>query len=173
MKNRDVAAGLELFLDFKAAGRGDILQIDAAEAAGNQGYGAHDFVHILGTHAERDGVHIAERLEQGTFALHDRHAGLRADVSQPQHGRSVGDHRHQVGASGQVVTLVHILLNLQAGLRHARRIRQGQVLPRFQRRTADDLDFPLPFIVTLERFRCIIHSGTSFPISHLYTMATV
>ena len=57
------------------------------------------------------------------------HARLRADVPQAQHRGAVGDHGHQIAPAGQLIGLVHVLLDLQAGLGHAGGIGQGKVLP--------------------------------------------
>ena len=82
MENGNAAFFLQLSLDLKAAGSRNILQIDAAPAAAHEVYGVYEFVHILRFHAQGNGVHIAEGLEQHALALHDRHTGLRTDVAQ-------------------------------------------------------------------------------------------
>ena len=69
----------------KQRGGGDVLQVDAAEALGDQGDGLHQLVHVLGVHTDGEGVHPAELLEEGALALHHRHTGGRADVPQAQH----------------------------------------------------------------------------------------
>ena len=50
-----------------SAGRGDILEIDAAERAGDVVHRLHELVHVLRLHAQRERVHIAERLEEHTL----------------------------------------------------------------------------------------------------------
>ena len=59
---RNVADLLESALDLKAARSRDILEVDAAERAGDQLNGTYDLVHILGSHTERERVHVSERL---------------------------------------------------------------------------------------------------------------
>ena len=76
-----VALLLQLPLDLETPGGGDVLQIDAAEAAAHQVDGVDELIHVVGLHAQGEGVHPAEGLEQHAFALHDGHPGLRADVS--------------------------------------------------------------------------------------------
>ena len=164
MENRDIAAFLEPPLDFKAAGGGDVLQVDAAEAARQQAHGVHNIVHTLGPHAQRNRVHVAKGLEQGAFAFHNGHAGLRADIAQAQYRGAVGDHGHQVGATGQVIAQIHVLLNGEAGLGDAGGIGQGQVVPGVQGGAADHLDFAFPFLVQFQRFGSVIHNVIlSFP----------
>ena len=158
VEDGNITLFLQLALDFKAAGRGDILQIDAAEGAGDQVDGIDEFIHVLGLHAQGEGVHIAKGLEQGAFALHDRHTGLGADVTQTQHGGAVGDDRAQVVAAGQLIGFLHILLDLQTGLGNAGSIGQGQVILRGNGHLGDDLDLAAPFLVKPQGLFCVIHS---------------
>ena len=129
VEDGDVAPLLQLPLDLKAAGGGDVLQIHAAEGAGQQ---VHTVFTIsstsLAADAQGNGVHAAEGLEQDALALHDGHPGLRADVPQAQHGGAVGDHGHGVPPAGQLIALAEVLLDLQAGLGHAGGVGQGQRL---------------------------------------------
>src|SRR5205085_416123 len=81
------------FLDREATGRGDVLEVDAAEARGHGGDRADDLVDVLRRQAERERVDAAELLEEHALALHDRHRRLRADVAEAEDGRAVGDHR--------------------------------------------------------------------------------
>ena len=157
VENGNVAALLELALDFEAARRGNILKIDAAEGAGDQRHGVDKFVHILGLDAEREGIHAAEGLEQHAFALHDGHAGLGADVSQTENSRAVGDDGAEVVAAGQVIGAVDILLDLEAGLRDAGRIGKGEIVLGRNRNGGDDFDFSLPLLMELEGFFCVVH----------------
>ena len=46
VEDGNIALFLELALDLKAARRGNVLQIDAAEAAGDQRDGVHELVHV-------------------------------------------------------------------------------------------------------------------------------
>ena len=149
VEDRDIAFFLELALDLKAARRGDILQIDAAEGAADEIDGVDDLVHILALDAERERVHVAERLEQRAFALHDGHARLGSDVAQAQHGGAVGDDRDEVAASGQLVAFVDVLLHLEAGLRDAGGVGERQVLGGMDGNARDDLDLAVPVVVQL------------------------
>src|SRR6185437_16690080 len=47
VKHRDVEVALETLLDLEAAGRRDVLEIDAAEDGRDRLHGAHDLVHVL------------------------------------------------------------------------------------------------------------------------------
>ena len=160
VEDGDVALGLQLLLDLEAPGRRDILQVDAAEGSGEQIYGVDELVHILGLDAQRDGIHAAEGLEQHALAFHNGHAGFGADVAEAQNGGSVGDDSAQVMAQGQVVTLIDVLLDLQARLGHAGRIGQGQVVLGLHRHLRNDLYLSFPLFVELEGFFCVIHGSS-------------
>ena len=100
MEDGDIAFLLEAALDFKAAGSGDILQVDSAEGTGQQLDGVDNIVYAFAAHAQGEGVHIGKRLKQGALALHHRHTGFGADVAQAQHGGAVCDDGHQVASAG-------------------------------------------------------------------------
>ena len=151
VEHRDVADLLELALDLKAARCCDILQIDAAERTGDQLDGAHDLVHVLGRHAERERIHIRERLEQRALALHDRHAGDRADIAQTEHSGAVRDDRDQIVAAGVGVAQGRVILDLEAGLGHAGRIGDRQIVLAVDLAPRDDLDLAAPVLMRLER----------------------
>ena len=150
VEDGDVAALLQLLLDLKAPGGGDVLQVDAPEGAGDELDGADDLVHVVALDAQGEGVHPAELLEEHAFALHHRHARLGADVPQAQHRRAVGDHQAQVPPPGQLIALVHILLDLQAGLGHAGGIGQGEIVGVPHLDGGDHLNLALFFIVELQ-----------------------
>ena len=157
VEDGNVALFLELPLDFKAPGGGNVLQIDAAEGAGNQVDGVHKFVHVLGLDAQGERIHIAKGLEQGALALHDGHTGLGADVAQTQHGGAVGNDGAQVVPPGQLVGLVDILLNFQTGLGHAGGVGQTQVILGGYRDCSYHFDFALPLPMEPKGFFCVIH----------------
>ena len=142
---------LESALDLEAARGADVLEVHAAEAAGEQLDGADDLVDFLGADAQREGVDVGEGLEQGALALHDGHAGLRADVAQAEHGGAVGDDGHEVAAAGVGVGVVHVLVDLHAGLGDARRVGHGELLGGGDGGAAHDLDLALPLLVLVQR----------------------
>ena len=144
VEDENVTFFLQLALDLKAAWCRDVLQIDAAEAAGNVVDGLHKLVHVLGLDADGESVHIAEGLEEHALALHDGHTGLGADVAEAQDGAAVGDDRRHVPAAGKLIALARILLDLEARLRDAGRVGQGQIVLRLDRHAGHHLDLALP-----------------------------
>ena len=64
VEDRDVALGLKLLFNFEAARSRDVLEVDAAAAAGNHVNGVYDLVDILGLDADRERIDVTERLEQ-------------------------------------------------------------------------------------------------------------
>ena len=168
VEDGDVAAFLELAFDLKASGRGNILKVDAAERAGDERDGIDEFVHIMRLDAEREGIHIAEGLEEHALTLHDRHTGLRADIAEAEDGRAVGNDGAEIPAAGQLVAFLKILLDLQARLGDARRVGERQIVLRLDRHTRRDLDFSLPFAMQTKRFFCVIHvySPVCYELGH-------
>ena len=128
VEDGDGAALLQLPLDLKAPWGGNILQIDPAEAALEQGDGVDDLIHVLAVNAQGHSVHAAKGFEQDAFALHHRHPSHWADVTQPQHSGAIGDHSHRIATAGEGIALCRICLDLQAGLRHTWGIGQRERL---------------------------------------------
>ena len=159
VENGDIAFFLELAFDFEAARCGNILQIDAAEAAGDEIDRIHKFVHIVRFYAEREGIHVAEGLEQNAFSLHNGHSGLRADVPKAEDGAAVGDDGTEIPAARQLVAFVHVLLDLQTRLGYARRVGEGEIVLGCNGNGRIDFDFALPLRVQPKGLFCIIHSN--------------
>ena len=104
-------------------------------------------------HLEVEHVDVGEPLEEDRLPLHHRLAGERADVAQPEHGRAVGDHRHEVAPVGVAEGVLRVGGDGQAGLGDARRVRQAQVLLGGGRLGGADLELPRPAtLVVVERF---------------------
>ena len=152
VKDRDIADFLQSPFDLKTAGRRDIFEVDPAERARDMVDGLHQFVDVLGLDADRKGVDVRERLEQGAFSLHDRHPGFGSDVAEPEHRGPVGDDRHQVRAAGQGIGEFGILLDRETGFRHARRVRDRKVVPVVDLNARDHLDLAPPFFMRFQRF---------------------
>ena len=81
VENGNVALFFKLFLNFKAAGSGNVLKVDAAKRARDEINGVNNLVNVLGLNAERECINTAELLKENALALHNRHTGLGADVA--------------------------------------------------------------------------------------------
>ena len=164
VEHRDVELVDQTALDLEAARRGDVLEVDAAEAGGEALDGLDDLVNVLRVKAQRDGVHAAEGLEQRALALHDGHGRGRADVAQAEHGRAVGDDGHGVGFHGVLVRIGRVLGDLAARLGDAGGIGQRQVLARFDSHLRDGFQLALPLLMQTQRFLRDIHAAPcTFP----------
>ena len=124
----DVTLFLQLLLDLEAARSRDILEVDTTEGAGEQGNRVDDGVYILRANAERNRVDATELLKQHTLAFHDRHAGLRSDITESEDRGTIRHDRDRVPAAGQLPLLLRILLDFLADRSHARCIGEGQRL---------------------------------------------
>ena len=116
---------LEPALDFKAAGSGDVLEVDAAEAGSYHLYGSDDLVRILGVKADGEGVDTAEFLEEDAFALHDGHGRIGADVSETEDSGAVRDDGNRVLLDGIGVGSGGIPCNDAAGGGNTGSVGQG------------------------------------------------
>ena len=94
---------------------------------------SHDLVHVGGVQRDRERVDPREPLEQHRLALHDRQAGQRPDVAEPQHRGAVGDHRDRVALDGQAARVLRVGRDGLADARDARRVRHRQVVAVAQR----------------------------------------
>ncbi len=133
VEDGDVERLLEAILDLKAARRGDVLEVDAAEAGRHQLDGAHDLLGVLGIEADREGVDARELLEQAALALHHRHRRRGADVAQAEHRGAVGDDGDGVALDRVLEGLVGVVADRDAHPRDARRVGHREVVARLQR----------------------------------------
>ena len=117
---------LEAFFNLKAAGRGYVFQVDAAETWGQVAHRLDYRGVVLGAQADGKGVHISQALEQDGLALHYRQGRLRADVAQAQHRGSVGYYRHGIAPVGQRVAFRLVFIYGQAHRRHAGSVGNGK-----------------------------------------------
>ena len=157
VENGDITALFQPSLNFKAAGRRDILQIHAAKAAGKQGHRIDDVLHLFAADAQRDGVHVAKGLEEDALALHHRHTGLRSNISKPQHSGAVCHYCHSVPPAGQIIAFIDILLDLQTRLGYARRVGKRQGLLIIYGGSGGHFQFAAPLAMQPQGFFCIIH----------------
>ena len=133
VEDRDVERSLEALLDLEAAGRADVLEVDAAEGGGDGLDGRDDLVRVLGAQAEREGVDAAELLEQHRLPLHDRHRRLGPDVAEPEDGAAVGDDGHRVALDRVLEGLVAVVGDRLADAGDAGRVGHAQVVAGAQR----------------------------------------
>ena len=129
VEDRDVELLLEPLLDLEAARRGDVLEVDAAEARREPRDGLDDLLDVGGVQADRDGVDAAELLEQDGLALHHRHRRGRADVAEAEHGRAVGDDGDGVGHPGVVLGHRRVRGDRLADAGDAGRVGQRELVP--------------------------------------------
>ncbi|GAA2780562.1 hypothetical protein GCM10020219_060120 [Nonomuraea dietziae] len=108
VEDGDVEQVSEPGLDLEAARRGDVLQVDAAEAGRDGADDGDDLVDVLGVEADGPRVDAGEALEQRRLALHDRQRGGGADVAEAEDGRAVGDHGDAVALDGEAAGVLGV-----------------------------------------------------------------
>ena len=157
MENGDIQLLLEPALDFKAAGGGDVLKVDAAEGGGDQLHRADDLLGVGGVQADGEGIHPAEGLEEDSLALHHRQRGLRTDIPEAEYRRAVGDDGDQVALGRIGIDLAFIRMDFAAGLGHARGIGGREVIPVFKGHLAGNGNLALVPGMQRERPFIIVH----------------
>ena len=147
-------------LDLETARRGDVLEVDAAEAWGQRNDRADDLVHVLRREADRKGVDAAELLEQHRLAFHDRKSRLGPDVAEPEDCGPIRDDRNGVLLDRQCPDLRGIRGDGARDSGDARRVRHREVVAGLERRARRDLELaaevkqkrPVGHVLYLEPF---------------------
>ena len=152
MHDRDVHPLAQRLLDDEAFRRGDILEVDAAEARLHQRHRVDELVGILGVELDVDRIDIGEALEEDGLALHHRLGGERAEIAEAEDRGAVGDDRDEIALGGIIVGKVGILGDGAHRHGDAGRISEAQVALRRHRLGGDDLDLARPALgVEVER----------------------
>ena len=116
-------------------------------------HGRDERVDVLRVHLEVDRIDVREALEEDALALHHRLGGERAQVSEPQDRRAVGDDGHHVGPRRVVVGEAGVLGDALHGHRDAGGIGEGEVALGAHRLGGHDLQLARPAPrVEVERF---------------------
>jgi len=120
-------------LDFEAARRGDVLEVDPAEPRCDRLHDRDDLVRVACVEADREGVEAAELLEQHRLAFHHGQRCFRPDVTEAQHRGAVGHDGDHVLLRGQRPHLLRVVGDRAADTRHAGGVRHGEIVTRLQR----------------------------------------
>ena len=137
VENRDVEHGVEAVFDLEAGGRGDVLQVDAAVHGCERGNAVDHALRVGGAGilaafaamGERHGpaIHVAERFEEHSLSFHHGHACQRAQVTQAEDGRAVGDHGDEIRAGGDLEGTRGVRGEFLHGHGHAGRVGQAEI----------------------------------------------
>src|SRR5690606_8604568 len=127
MEYRDVHAFAQLTFYLEAFWRLDVLQVDSAESRLEPRDHFDEHIRIGLIYLQVKDVDAGEAFEDDGFAFHHGLGSQRADITQPQHGGTVGDHRHQVAARRVQRGFVRPGFDTQARVRNSGRIRLREV----------------------------------------------
>ena len=128
VEDGDIQSPAQSFFHHEGGRCGNVLQVDTTERRRDTNDRVDDLLRVRHVEAHRKRVHAGKLLEQESLALHNRHGGRRTDVTQPEDGCSVGDHRHCVLLDGQVMGPDRILMDGHADSGHARRVGHRKVV---------------------------------------------
>ena len=140
VKHRDLHPTLQRFLDVEALRRLDIFEIDAAEGRLEAGNDLDQPFRIPFVDLDIEYIDVGELLEQYCLAFHHRLGRQRADVAQPQHRGTIGDHPDEVAPGGVLSHRDRVGDDRVGSSGHSRRVGQRQVLLRGQHLGRRDLD---------------------------------
>jgi len=157
----------QALLDDEALRRLDVLEVDAAEGRVQVAHAVDELVDVLGVDLEIETVDAGEALKQHRLAFHDRLGRERAQISEPQDRGAIGDHRHQIALGGEVIGERRVLLDVQAGKRHPRRIGEREIELGRERLGGGDRELPgLALGVEAKRFLLAHSNGGDFLGGH-------
>ena len=114
-------------LDIEAFGGLDIFQIDAAKGWLEARDDVDQPVWIALINFEIEDIDASELLEQYRLAFHHGFGRQWSDIPKPKHRRTVGDHRHQIGAIGVARSGGGVFCYHQTRNCHAWRVGERQV----------------------------------------------
>ncbi len=141
VEHRNIHALAQFLFDVEALRRFDILQIDPTKGRLQRRHHVDQPVGIQLVHFDIKHVDPGEFLKQYPLPLHHWLTRQRADIAQPEHCRTVGDHRHQVGTGGVFIRRQRIGGNLKARRSHAGGVGQRQIALGGERLSRGNLNF--------------------------------
>ena len=153
VEDRNVHPLAQRLLDDEAVGRGNILEVDAAEARLEQFDRIDEPLRVLGLHLDVDRVDVGEALEQHRFAFHHRLGRERAEIAEAEDRGAVGDDRDEIALGSYNRRRRPGFPRSRAPEPRPRRISEAEVALRRHRLGRDDLDLArAPARVEFERF---------------------
>ena len=81
VENGNIKEVLQATFDFKAAGCGNIFEIDSAKTWSDQLHGADDLFSILGIKTDWPSINIGKTLEESGLSFHNWHGSFRSNIS--------------------------------------------------------------------------------------------
>ena len=143
MPHRDVAFLPQAVEDAETLRLGDVLQVHAAERGRDELHRLDDLLRVLRGERDREGVDPAQIFEQESLALHDREAGLWADVPEAEDPRAVRHDGNLVPFVRQAPDQLRVRLDVEARLSHAGRVPDREVVEAPDGDPRDHFDLPL------------------------------
>ena len=123
----NVERALEPLLNGETLRRLDVFEVYSSERGSNLLYRLAELFGVFLVDLDVEDIHATIYLEQQPLSFHHRLAAHRTDVAQSEHSRSVRDDSHEVALVGVFIHVVGVLLYLQTGEGHSRRVGQRQV----------------------------------------------
>ena len=142
VKDRDRQRLGQPALDLEALGRLDVLEVDPADSGLQHRAEPDHVVRLRRVDFQVEHIDVGEDLEEDAFALHDRLACERPDISQSQYRGAVADDGDQISLGSVAVGILGPIGNAQTGFGHAGSVGQREIALVAGRLGRDDLNFP-------------------------------
>ena len=133
---------LEAFLYLEAVRCGNVFEVDAPESGLQDFDRPYELIYVFGIQFDIKDVNVGVNFEQQALALHNGFAGFRADVTQAQHGRPVGNDRYEVPFGRVFIDLFRVIGDFQAGFCYTGGVGKGEVALGCGFFGGNDLNFP-------------------------------
>ncbi len=128
MHDGDVEIRDKPALDLEAVGRADVLEVDAAEAAGDPLHRVDERVGVVGVDEDRHGGDAGKLAVEHRLSLHDGHGCDRADVAEAEDARAVGADRDGAPDHGEAMGEGRLVGDREADAGDSRRVGVAHVL---------------------------------------------
>jgi len=127
MKDRDRHPFLEPGFDVEALRGLDVFEIDAAQGRLHRSNQVDQLVRVALAEFNVKNINPGKLLEQTALAFHDRFGCQRTDVTQAEHGSTVGDDAYEVGSRGVQADRRRVINDGMASMGNSWRIGEGQI----------------------------------------------
>ena len=106
----------------------DILQIDASEGGGDRFDHLNEFFRIFFIYLNIEHIDTGKYFKQQPLSFHHRFACQSTDITQAQHGGTVGDDRHQITPGGVIISGLRVFFYFKAGFCHSGRVGEREIM---------------------------------------------
>ena len=149
MEDRDIAALLQLFLDFKASWCRNIFKVNTAKCRSNVYYSFDDFFCVLCIKADRHSINVTKFFEKNSFSFHNRHSGMSTDITESKYSTSVRYNSDSVRLDSVLISCFFVLGNNLARFCYTRSISKSKIFSCLNLHFRSCFKFTIPLFMEL------------------------